>query len=266
MRKEFVQFKDVKEPFFVRVGLDEGRVRYFIELYESGAKVDPPTITEDRNLVDGRHRKAALIRLEHAGTEFNVTPNAPKEDLIIRAFKANSGGPKPPTQDDLDHTLELLLETGVSRETILKRMTSTIPFPRLLVRRHLSDVQSKIAKRRLNEAMEAMADEKLNLTVKEAAKKFNVNPSSLRARLKASSNAKKRTEAEDIRGSLTKRFHSFAMSNSHVMRKTILAYKDGEISLKEALAVIEYAKRLSKHFDHSIREWEKRLNKSRSSK
>lgn len=263
MRREFVKFSDLEEPFYVRVGLEEERILFFMELFKNKAPVDPFLITESRKLIDGRTRKAALIRLGRDGYDCNIIADEEATKLIMRAFKANFGGPKPPTAEDLDHTIELLIKEGMGRRTILKEMHDKLGLPKEMTRRHLDDVQSRLAKQKLTEAASAVTDG--NMSVKEAAEKFGVAANSIRSRLRANAQKKDQvTEGEinTLKGNMTKGFHSLAMKNSHAIKKAIKAYKDGVVSKSEVEQMIAHSEHLIHSLGHSVAEWKKRFQKT----
>ncbi|MCL4404176.1 hypothetical protein M1432_02440 [Patescibacteria group bacterium] len=263
MRKGFVKFEEMQEPFYVRVELDEERVLFFMELFQNKAAVDPLLLTESKKLVDGRHRKAALIRLGRDGYDCNIIADEEAAKLILRAFKANFGGPKPPTSEDLDHTIELLLKEGMSRRSVLHDMSAKLSMPKELIRRHLDDVQSKMAKKKLTDAAAAVTDG--NISVKEAAEKFGVAANSIRSRLRANAQKKDQvTEGEinTLKGNMTKGFHSLAMKNSHAIKKAIKAYKDGIVSKSEVEQMIAHSEHLIHSLEHSVAEWKKRFQKT----
>ena len=141
--------------FFVRTGIDDDRVLQLAALYEVGEEMDPVVITrEHHELVDGRHRIAALDLLDRKEVECELIEDASQEELIGLAFKANTGGALPPTTADIEHTVRLLLD----RKVLISKIIELLPFPPSLTRKYVKGVQDKLRRTQLNRAVVAVAD------------------------------------------------------------------------------------------------------------
>lgn len=248
----------IKVVFFVRARLDEDRVLFFMRLYEAGHTVEPIIVNKKTNeLLDGRHRIEALKRLgrKHVEVMWKTVKN--REEAVIFAFSANVGGPKPPTLADFNHTISLLLQDGVPASRIIENLSKSTGAPLKLYRRYVKDVQSQIAKACLSKAALAIADE--DLTVNQAAKKFDVDETQLRNKLRGT---KKKTDSlglDALKGGISKRFQSFAAANGRFLGSLAESHRDGDIgneAVREAL--LHFGKRLNDQ-NHTYREWLKRF-------
>lgn len=104
-----VAIKDLRINLFVRKELDVDRVLDFALKMESGVEFPPIIITPNMDVIDGRHR------IEGADTCGRTEILAVFQDvqdeveLICTAYNANVGGALPPTTNDTEHTVMLLL-------------------------------------------------------------------------------------------------------------------------------------------------------------
>lgn len=128
---------------------------------------DPIEVT-DRDgvmnvVVEGRHRKEAYELNNVAEIKVKVLEFDDEAEMIAYAYKANTGGSLPPTPQDTEHTIMLLLEHG---ET-MKRIGELLGLPAGMARKYISSVKSKISRQKLMKAAAAITDG--GLTVAKAA-------------------------------------------------------------------------------------------------
>src|ERR1017187_9463366 len=122
-----VPISQIDNRFDVRTKLDDDQVLQLAGCYEAGMDLPPIRITpigEDRYAyVDGRHRGTARDFCGYKDIEAIIiaNPNDPAE-LYAQALQANWGGSKPPTREDISHTIMRLLELKVTQTEIRERL------------------------------------------------------------------------------------------------------------------------------------------------
>jgi ParB-like chromosome segregation protein Spo0J len=219
--------------------------------------VDPILVTADTyEIIDGRHRKAALEMLDRTSVACELIPQADRASLIAMAYKANYGGSLKPTRVDTEHTIELLLGQGVGRNKI----SDMLPLPPSLARKYISNVQANIAKRNLRRAVIAVADN--GMSVAEAATEFRVDPESLKAEIRGVRKSVRKFDMAALKGGIQSRTKSFSLRNAALLKSLIERYDDGEVSREQVAEVIGVIIQSLRKAAKSVQAWEKRLDRA----
>lgn len=250
-----LKLNQIEIPFYVRKFINEDHVYHLAELYEAGVDLPPIQVTSDKHyLVDGRHRKAAMeLAMQTEATVELVPPMTPAE-LIVAAFAANTGGSLPPTRDDIEHTIELLLERNISNKEITERMRA---LPPSITKKYISKVRSNIAKRSLRRAVLAVTD--AGMTVEQASLRYEVNEETVRDEIRGTKKKSKSFGMDEIKGGLSAKFKSLSQTNAQLVRKLMDKVRDGEMQpeqLRETVKAIGY---YINRMEATNREWEKRV-------
>lgn len=95
-------------------------------------------------------------------------------ELFALALAANWGGSKPPTREDISHTILRMLELGASKRSIAGQLAF---LPKGSCRAYIDWAASVLAKRRKTRALEAVAD---GMSVQDASGKYGVKPEVLK--------------------------------------------------------------------------------------
>ncbi len=253
-----MKLSDIKETFYVRVALNEDHVLRFAELYEHKAEVPLIKVTEvTKQLVDGRHRKAAMLLRDTTEAEVELVPEAEFPELIIQALKANVGGPLPPSKADIHLTVKMLLEKRTPQKWIISQVSEMVGFPKSLVRRYLDNVHSDMSKAKKTRALNAVTEG--GMTVPDAAKEFGVDPETIKDALRGKRKKAGELGANVIKGGVTSKFKSLWGSNGRLLRSMFEGYEDGEVTkecLQEVLTHIEHQIR---NLTENNRAWQKRF-------
>jgi len=252
-----VKIADLKLTLFVRAALDQDRALQFADQMEHGKKFPPITITKDLVVVDGRHRLEAhevLMRTEIEATIVEVTDET---DLITKAFQANLGGSLPPTQDDIEHTIMLLLDRNVP----IKQIGERLNLPATLAKRYIGEVRSKAARAQMQKAADSITESGLNIP--QAAEKFGVDPAKLKEMISGRHRKHKNGVAEIQRG-LTSSYKSIGIKNASLLRSLISKYGDGEVSEKQMNDIFDHLNQLQKRSARVIDDWRKRFQAASS--
>ena len=252
------KLNELKETFFVRVGLNPSRVQHFAELLISGVELPPLLVAKDTNdVVDGRHRKTAHEEVGDTIVSCEIQKFESRAEMILEALRRNVGGSLPPERADINHTMEILLADGVSRKEIIARMSDLVGFPPKLIRLHLDEVQSSIGAARLSRAVKAVMNE--GKTVPEAAAEFGVKLETLQKQIEPKAD-KRATNISHLKSWFGGRFGSLNMSNAQNLSNLLKDLKDGVVSEVDAKGVLEHVGKLIARQAKTYDDWNKRFN------
>ncbi|MEK7390717.1 MAG: ParB/RepB/Spo0J family partition protein [Patescibacteria group bacterium] len=241
-----VKIVDLKKNLFVRLALNEDHVLYLADLIGNGVKLSPITITPDLTVNDGRHRIAAYELLGLTEIEAEVVNIGSEIEQIAMAFKANVGGSLPPTQQDVEHTIELLLERGETK----KRIGELLGLPAGMARRYVDVVQSRVARTTLMKAVAAVTDG--GLTVAKAAEMHGVDPEKVKAVLSGHRRNNKLGGMAEIHRNLTKTYKSLSSRNAALVRGILVKHEDGDMSEKQVREIFAHIELLQKQSARAV--------------
>lgn len=256
-----VSLEDINTRFYIRVGLDEERVAMFAEMLENGKTLSPILVTEDKKtLIDGRTRLAAHERAGRKTIKCVVCEEADDETLITAAFlsNANPDASKPPSRQDIRHTVELMLKAGASKVRIRKCLVPSMG--PALVGRYIKDAESKIKKRRLSQARAAVADERMN--IQEAAQHYAVTFTALRRAVSGKPATK--TAEQNLASSkshLSRAVQRVSMVFSKQFGRNMELFEMGELSAEELQLLLKHERRLIANVAKAHEDRLKRLKK-----
>lgn len=261
----------LKEKFFVRVHLNQDHVLHLAGLIENGVELPALLVADDggtyeNGLVDGRHRKAAYQFLNIKEAECELRKFGSLSEMILTALQMNVGGALPPGASDISHTMELLLAADMSRKDIIAHTSKMAGFPEKLVQKHLDEVQSRMAKVRLNAAVKSVTIN--GMTVHEAAAKHGVKLIALQKHLQPTEEEENKgaTNIPQLKAWLGRRFGSHNMSIAQGLSKLTHDLKDGITKPEEAAEVLEHLEKLAERQSQFFSNWMTRLGASKSVK
>ena len=249
-----MQLSEITVDLFVRKELDPQRVLFFKDLYGNGVHVEPMWVTESGRLIAGRHRLEAHILRKDKMVKvktFHVTSDT---ELIAMAYRENTGGSKPPTDADSEHTVMLLLDRGESVSSIARHLG----LPMSMTRRHVKEVRSKMNRTKLLQAA-ALVTEK-DMTVIKAAEQCGVDPNRLKEVLTGTSRRKRVMGVDDIGRNITVIFRSAGSKNAALLRKVMEKFEDGDMTQKQVRTVFSQIEGLQKRQTRAISDWKKRFD------
>ena len=260
MRKSVrVPIKELKLNLFVRQALDQGHALYLAELVKNGVALPPIEITVDLTVIDGRHRIEAHELNNLAEIDAVVVDVADESELIALAYKANVGGSLPPTQEDTEHTVALLLDRGEAK----KHIGEMLGLPAGMARRYINDVQSKVARAKLLRAAAAVTDG--GLTVAKAAEQYEVDLDKLKGVLSGNRQKHKMGVAE-IQRELTKKYKGASSKNAALFRGLLEKLEDGDVTANQVLAIFTHVESLQKRAARAVGAWRSRFEATARSK
>lgn len=248
-----VAIKDLKMNLFVRKSLNQDHALYLATLMENGVKLHPIKITPENEVVDGRHRIEAHDLNSKTEIEAEIVPIEDKNEIIAEAYRSNVGGALPPTAEDTEHTVMLLLENDVPKTHIAK----LLGLPAGMARTFISSVQSKMARAVLQRAAASVTDG--GLTVAKAAEQYNVEPEQLKEIL--SGNRKKhRQGVQEIQRNFSKQYRSMSHKNANAIRNLLNKFEDGDVTEKQVRSMLDHLEKLQKNSARTLTQWRDRFN------
>ncbi|KKT00843.1 MAG: hypothetical protein UV76_C0007G0051 [Candidatus Nomurabacteria bacterium GW2011_GWA2_43_15] len=251
-RVETVALKDLKLNLFVRQALNQDHALFLGELLENGVNLPPIRITRKREVIDGRHRIEAYELNNRTEIEAEIVDIETESELIAEAYRANIGGSLPPTTQDTEHTIMLLLERG---ET-MKRIGELLGLPAGMARKYINSVKSKISRQKLMKAAAAITDG--GLTINKAAEQYEVDAEKLKEVLSGHRRKQKQGVAEVQRG-LTKTYKSLGSKNAALIRSLLEKYEDGDVTERQVRDIFAHIERLQKRSARAVSDWKKRF-------
>ncbi len=247
-----VRLDGLKLNLFVRKELNQDHVLYLAELVENGVKLPPIKITSDGIVVDGRHRIACYELCDIKEIDAWVDSFSCEAEMIAEAYKANVGGPLPPSQQDTEHTIMLLTERRESK----KRIAELLGLPIGIARRYVDSVVLKTTKAKLQRAANSITEG--GLTVAKAAEQYEVEPEKLKEVL-SGHRRKQKQGIPEVQRSLTRSYKSLSSKNAHVLRSILEKYEDGDVTANQTRDIFRHFGALQRQSARAIADWEKRF-------
>lgn len=257
IKAEPVALADLKSNLFVREALNQDHALFLAELVEHGVQLPPIKITSEGAVIDGRHRIEAYELNNRTKIECEVVKVATETELIAMAYKANIGGSLPPTAQDTEHTIMLLLDRG---ET-MKRIGELLGLPAGMARKYINSVRSKISRQKLMKAASAITNG--GLTVAQAAEQYGVEPEKLKEIL-LGHKRKHQHGVSEIQRDITKTHKSLSQRNAALIRGLLDKYEDGDVTERQVREIFAHIEQLQKRANRSVRDWKKRFDSANS--
>ncbi len=247
-----VKIADLKLNLFVRHSLNQDHVLYLAELLQNGKKLTPIKITADNTVIDGRHRVEAHELNDLTEIDAELIAITSKSDMIAAAYKANTGGPLPPTQADTELTVMNLLECGESK----KHIAELLGLPAGMARRYVTEVQSRLMRAKVQRAMDMVTGG--SVTIAKAAEAQGIPVEKLKEAM--SGRRKKKNGVTEIQRTLTTLYRSIGIKNAATMRTLIEKYEDGDVTEREVRDIIAHVDDLQKKSSRSVNDWKRRFD------
>ena len=254
MAKKIISVKlaDLQTNHFVRTRINDEHAMNLASLIENGVQLPPIKITTDNMVIDGRHRITGYELNDISEVQAEVIEVTDELDLITQAYQANAGGSLPPTKSDTEHTIRMLLDRGMAQ----KNIPNAIGLPSKMVRRFISDIASKMARKKLMDAVAAVAEG--GLTVAKAAEQYEVDVDQLKAEI-SGRRKKVKMGVKEMSARLTTTYRSLGTKNASLMRSIMEKFEDGDVTEKQVVSIFEDLERLQKNSAKAIADWRKRF-------
>lgn len=227
MTTKTVKLDQICVTTYVRSSASEERITMFMDLYTAAdaGPIPPLEITQENKLIDGRHRLMAMLRLEVAEAECVVTQVHDELELVMRAIKANMGGSKELSWNEVLKTIIDLLVAGHSA----RRIRAGLPFPKSIGKKMYDAAVRRWERQRITAAAAAVSGGE---PVEKAAAFFRVEVADVECKLRH------KTEPDEFttpntgqwKGALTQRYYGLTKRNNTSYKKMIAQYESGVIN------------------------------------
>jgi ParB-like chromosome segregation protein Spo0J len=247
-----VAIVELKVNLFVRKSLNQDHVLYLAELLEAGIKLPAIIITPDGRIIDGRHRIEAYDlwgKKEVPAVVRNLTDDS---EIISEAYRCNVGGALPPTKEDTEHTVKLLLESGTPQT----RIAEALGLPISIARNYIASIKSRQARAKISRAVVAVTDG--GLTAAKAAVEHNVDIDKLREAL-SGKKRKKKWGVDEMKRTFTSSYRSLSSKNAGAIRRLFEKYEDGDVTAKQVEALLKHLENLQRKATRNLADWASRF-------
>lgn len=235
---------------YVRKSINQDHVLLLAENYEAAlttAKGDdveaskaiaPILITEELELVDGRHRKEAMELAGLKSCRAEVSEPLTDLEIVTKAAQLNAGGSLPPSREDIQFMVEQLISKfGLTQPQIrsqLNWMPASVCNKYIkMASGHLAEIRRKLA----------LADIAAGVPLKEAAKRHSVGEDML-AEIVTGRKVKSKAGVVQIKGTITASFRAWGTNVSKMVNRSLEDYRDGDITEAAAEDVIQHVEHL----------------------
>jgi hypothetical protein len=262
-----VPIADLQEDFYVRTGLNDAHIEHLATLIRSETFPDPIEVDpRNMSIISGRHRKAAYLR-EGYETIFCVykRPRS-RASAIIMAFADNTGGPLPPNNQDLRHTMELLIGERLNREQIVERLYKATKYPERMLRNLLKETRDILSKRKVRKGVELVASK--GLSVASAAKEAGVSEKALSTKISGNSGMVEESPIDitKIKRAMSFGYRGVARKVTNSTEQLFEAFADGDISESAVRGFLASQGKLIKRHLQANQEAIRRFDKKRGKK
>lgn len=239
-----VVLADLKTTFFTRIAIDENRVVLFSDLFEAGERVRPIIISNKNEIIDGRHRVEAMRRVGIIDTMAYISKTDNAIDNIIQSVRENLGGSLPPTQADLEHTIEMLVNQGMKKTEIITQF----PIVKSLAAKYYKHVIERLHKKQVDLALDRVVHG--TMSIQDAATKYKVDFDELQGLM----STRRERSNENILGMTLGHVEQRVRALSQMLSKGTVAmvqqYRDNAIGADELKQfrkrVLESSKRIAR--------------------
>lgn len=265
---DLIPLSQIVNKFDVRVALDQDRVLQFAGLYEGGADLPPVKVVrldeDSYAYIDGRTRGAARAYLNWPDVEAIVCNGSLREnpiELFAEALEANWGGAKPPTREDISHTIVRMMELGATQKSIRERLTF---LPGGAANAYIAWAKAVLNKRRMSKALDAVAED--GLSVASAAEMFKLKPELLKKAISGKRGNWGAGRSDEAQFAVTfKQYISKVLfsANAGIGKKVELMLRqvdEGEISSRAASSVIKAWHEHLRKTSLRVADWQARLD------
>lgn len=253
VKPEIVRIEDVETNAFVRVGISDDRVQFLGLLVQAGTVLEPILVipeyevdakgrlsfvagSKKRGVVDGRHRlRMEDLLLDHTEVKVQTIVSGVETEaqLIALAFRANNvEGPLPPDQQDIGHTIELLLEKKVPKKDI----PALLGLPEVAVRKYVNDVETRWERAKTYRGYKIVINQ--GISVPEAAKQAGTTPEKLRNYIAAGRRKGREEDVAVVKKDISHTYKSLSTKLQMVMRGLSKKYDDGDVVAQDVLEIL----------------------------
>lgn len=242
-RSVTLPISEITTDFYVRKALNDDWVMELAIKISGGVELEPIFVTREKKAVDGRHRLSAHEYADQAEIKCKYVDADNEIELIVFALQCNMGGGLPASKDDIEHTIQGLLDRGVSKKDLVAVLA---PMPEKLVKTYLKELESRNKRAKLTKAASAIVDGGLSLG--KAAEQYNVDQDELKVLLSGRTRRKgAKNGVGEMQSLFSKTYQAQGSRTAKTLRRLLEMYSDGDVTHKQVLDMF-------KHLDHLIKQ------------
>jgi ParB-like chromosome segregation protein Spo0J len=229
---------DLRAEFYVRAEIDSEHMLKLALLYEAGETFPPIAITDNNVIIDGRHRQQAALLAGKTTHDCIIVKSDNTISMISMALRANEGGSKNPTSQDIQHAIRLMMRQGATE----RQLYDQLPYPKAVSRKYIGQARTEEVRANLRKARTAIAD---GMSIRAAAEQFNVPLEKLKADI--SGKRKKDENAySGMKSLLTLSSKGWARRKQAMAKRLILGMIDGEVQEDSVEAILKHMEQLER--------------------
>lgn len=238
-KAKMIPVTDLKVTWYVRRQLDQDNVLRLAELYAAGVDISPLEVTEDLEIIDGRHRKEAAELADIKELPCVILKGLSGYERITESLRANCGGALPASREDIQYSIEqMIVKHGLKRAQIIKQLTF---LPGSVIGKYVDDAMSHLNQIHIKNALDDIAERGLSIT--QAANLHGIDPETLR-RVISGKGKRKRANVAGFMGTLSNMNRGNSQNLGRLFVKMLRSYEDREIPEETVKQVFAHAREL----------------------
>lgn len=254
-RSVTVLLADITTDFYVRKQLDADWALQLALMVENGVDFDAIYITRDKKAIDGRHRIEAHEIAGKTEIKARYVDADNDAELIAFALKCNIGSGKPASKEDIEHTMQILLDRGVPKRELAATLSM---LPEKVVKTYLKDLEARHNRAKLAKAAAAIVDGGLSLG--KAAEQYNVDEGELKSLISGRTRRKTaKNGVEEMKRTFSKTYQGQGNRTAKSISRLLEMYADGDVTHKQVLELFNHVDRLLKKGTRAIDNHRKRF-------
>jgi|CXWL01.1.fsa_nt_gi ParB-like chromosome segregation protein Spo0J len=249
---------DLKCSHFVRMGLDPDRVNFFVRMYQGNHDIPPIKVEDETNeIVDGRHRKAALELLQRKTIDCLITPRYEnRAELLMDAHAENLGGSLPHTYNETVFLVKQLIESGLKTSQIGVMLAPY--YPSGSIKKIVDDAYSAVNSARMVRARKSVASG--TMSIEDAADYFKLKLPALRKEVAGERKKREEGPVSRLKLKVSNRSRAYIQSMNLNLRILLENYDGGEVTEAQVKEVLRHYQKLYLQAGKALNGWEERFN------
>lgn len=220
-----------------------------LDLYQAGTPIDLIIVNPDLEIVDGRHRHMMYQIADVLEIKVLVVDIIDTEQLIAAAYQANLGGSLPPTRQDTEHTIAMLIK----RDTTIKRIAEILALPPQMVRGYAKEVKAKLERQAIQAALNDMTQNGMN--VQQAADKNGIPPEKLKNAITPKRKKERKHVVSETKRRITALHRSLGIKEANIYKSLSERLEDADLTADQVSDILGHISQLQRRSMRTHEEW-----------
>lgn len=254
-----LKIKNLKFKFDVRLnGNDLDKVNQMVSILKAGGKLPPVVVNQNHEIVEGRKRVEAAKQAGLDEIDAQVKHFADSNAERLFAMNAQLGTAEPITEEDIRWNIRQLVRDKMPYDAILLSLSKT--FPKSVAKRYIDDALSTLNKEKVTMAVNAVLNGTMSRS--QVIEHFGVTKEQL-VRAAGHRNQKiKKSQSLDTKARMGGSVGTLSKKVEAQGKNILQRLKDGFISHKEALEVINHTIALLRRVESRATEYGVRVHQA----